>query len=193
MVELSILKTNIRINFLFVAMLSLLSLTDKSGCVFLSVLFSLLHEMGHIAAMEICKERIESLTFHPFGIAMRLSTGSALSFGQEFFVLISGCAVNLIFALLFTGSNTAYINIGMLTFNMLPVANLDGGRILRLFLTRLFGERAGNMASNAVSFVVLVPLSALAFYTVTRTRQFSLVVCCIYLVIITVFKRDKLA
>ena len=193
MVEFSVLKTNIRINFLFVAMLSLLSLADKSGCVFLSVLFSLLHELGHITAMVFCREKIESLSFHPFGISMKLSNHSALSFGQELFVLISGCAVNLIIALFFIGSEISYINIGILLFNILPIANLDGGRIMRVILTHFFGERTGNITSDIASFILLVPLSALAFYAVTRSGQFSLLVCCIYLVIITLFKRDKLA
>lgn len=193
MVELSVLNIKIRISFLFVAMLSLLSLADKSGCVFLSVVFSLLHEMGHITAMAICKEPIDSLTFHPFGISMKLKTSSALSFGEELFVLLSGCVTNLVFIILPTSQTVTYINIGIFLFNILPIANLDGGRTVRLLLIRFFGERAGNVVSDAVSFLFLVPLSALAFYTVARSGQFSLLVCSLYLTIIMIFKRDKLA
>ncbi len=193
MVEFTIFKIKIQIGFLFTATLSLLSLTDKSGSVFLSVVFSLLHELGHITAMALCKEQIESLAFHPFGISMKLKKSSALSFGEEVFVLLSGCAVNLIFILLPTPKTITYINIGIFLFNILPIANLDGGRVMRLFLTRFFGERAGNIASDAVSFVCLLPISALAFYMTIKSGQFSLLVCATYLAIITIFKRDKLA
>lgn len=193
MVELSVFDIKIRIGFLFVAMLSLLSLADKSGCVFLSVMFSLLHEMGHITALAICKEPIDSLTLHPFGISMKLKTSSALSFGEELFVLLSGCVTNLVFIIFPTSQTVTYINIGIFLFNILPIANLDGGRTVRLLLIRFFGERAGNVVSDAVSFLFLVPLSAFAFYTVARSGQFSLLVCSLYLTIIMIFKRDKLA
>lgn len=193
MVEFTVLKTKIQIGFLFTATLSLLSLMDKSGSVFLSVAFSLLHELGHITAMAICKEQIDSLTFHPFGISMKLKSSSALSFGEEIFVLLSGCAVNLIFVILPTPPTVTYVNMGILLFNILPIANLDGGRVTRLFFTRFFGERTGNIASDAVSFAFLLPISALAFYVTIQSGQFSLLVCAVYLAIITIFKRDKLA
>lgn len=193
MVEFTIFKTKIQIGFLFTATLSLLSLMDKSGSVFLSVVFSLLHELGHIIAMSICKEQIDSLAFHPFGISMKLKNSSALSLGEEVFILISGCAVNLIFAIIPITPTTTYINIGILLFNILPIANLDGGRIVRLFLTRFFGEKTGNIVSDAVSFAFLLPISALAFYMTIESGQFSLLVCAVYLAIITIFKRDKLA
>ena len=193
MVEFAIFKTRIRIGFLFTATLSLLSLMDKSGSVFLSVVFSLLHELGHITAMALCKEQIDSLAFHPFGISMKLKNSSALSFGEEVFVLLSGCAVNLIFILLPTPQTITYINTGILFFNILPIANLDGGRVVRLFLTQIFGERTGNIASDVVSFAFLLPISALAFYITIKSGQFSLLVCSVYLAVITIFKRDKLA
>ena len=193
MVEFRFFKTKIQIGFLFIATLSLLSLMDKSGSVFLSVLFSLLHELGHIIAMAICKEPIDSLTYHPFGISMKLKTSSALSLSEELFVLLSGCVTNLIFIISPTPQIVTYINIGIFLFNILPVANLDGGRIVRLLLTHFFGERAGNVASDVLSFVFLIPISALAFYTTIQFGQFSLLVCSAYLAIITIFKRDKLS
>ena len=193
MVEFRVFKTKIQIGFLFTATLSLLSLTDKSGSVFLSVVFSLFHELGHIIAMALCKEEIESLAFHPFGISMKLRKSSALSFGEDVFVLLSGCVTNLVFIILPTSQTVTYINIGILLFNILPIANLDGGRVVRLFLTRFFGERVGNIASDAVSFAFLLPISVLAFYMTIKSGQFSLLVCSTYLAIVTIFKRDKLA
>lgn len=193
MVEFSIRNVNIRISFLFVAALTLLSLQDKSGFVFLSVVFSFLHEMGHITAMALCKEKIDELSFYPFGISMKLSSSCALSTAEELFVLSSGCLVNLIFAIALKNPTATYINIGIFLFNALPIANLDGGRITRLFATRFFGERAGNRLSDVLSVVFLAPLSALAFYTAMDSGQFSLFICCVYLAAITIFKRDKLA
>lgn len=192
MVEFAIAGTKIKISFLFVLLLTLLSLLDRSGGVFLSVLFSLLHEMGHITAMVICRESIESLTFHPFGISMKLKTSSVLSFGEELFVLLSGCVINLIFIVLPTSQTVTYINIGIFLFNILPIANLDGGRTVRLLLTHFFGERAGSVVSDAVSFVLLLPLSVLAFYMTITARQPSLFICCVYLSLTLLIKREKL-
>ena len=177
---------------MFVATLSLLSLLDKSGCVFLSVAFSLLHEIGHIAAMAICKERIKEISFYPFGISMKLSSSASLSTVEELFVLFSGCMVNLVFIATFKSPTIVYINTGIFIFNMLPIANLDGGRMLRLLLSAGFGEKTGNKVSVILSFALLLPLSALAFYTVIDSGQFSLFICCVYLAAIMIFKQDNL-
>ena len=95
MVEFAIAGTKIKISFLFVSLLTLLSLLDRSGGVFLSVVFSLLHEMGHVAAAVLCKGKIDELCFRPYGIAMKLC--AVFTPLEEAFVLASGCLVNLIF------------------------------------------------------------------------------------------------
>lgn len=189
----TVFKTRININFLFVAMLSLLSLLDKSGCLFLSFLFSLLHEAGHMAAVAACKGEIREISFYPFGIAMKLRKNCCFSRMQEFFVLFAGCAVNLLCAAIFWFSKPAlYINMGIFLFNILPVGCLDGGRILSLFLHGCFSEKEADMIHNAVSFAVLLPLSAAAFYITVRSGQFTLLLCCAYLALTLMRKPDRI-
>lgn len=191
MVEFSIAGTRIKISFLFVCLLSLLSLWDKSGGIFLSVLFSLLHEAGHISAILLCRERIDELSFLPHGIAMKLSKTATFTTCQELFVLISGCLVNFIFILLSKGT-VQYINLGIFLFNILPIGSLDGGRLISLIFTRLFGGRKGERLALLTSFLILLPLSALAFYMTISARQPSLFICCVYLSLTLLIKREKL-
>ena len=138
------------------------------------------------------KERIKEISFYPFGISMKLSSSASLSTVEELFVLFSGCMVNLVFIATFKSPTIVYINTGIFIFNMLPIANLDGGRMLRLLLSAGFGEKTGNKVSVILSFALLLPLSALAFYTVIDSGQFSLFICCVYLAAIMIFKQDNL-
>ena len=191
MVEFFIAKTKIKIGFLFVCMLSLLSFLDKSGTIFLSLVFSLFHEMGHIIAIALCKGRIDELSFHPYGIEMKLSKTNTFTTLNEIIVTASGCMVNLLF-LLIPNKTVQQINIGIFLFNVLPVGNLDGGRITRLAFTCFFGEGKGERLSLAVSFLTLIPLSAIGFYAVFTLQQPSLLVCSIYLFVTLIIKREKL-
>lgn len=188
MVEFAIADTKIKISFLFVSLLSLLSLLDRSGSIFLSVIFSFLHELGHIIAVTICKGRIDELCFHPYGIAMKLS--AVFTPLEELFVLVSGCAVNLIF-LPFSNGIIYYINLAMFLFNTLPIGSLDGGRVLQMLLSRLFGDRASTI-TLIISFLLLLPLSSVGFYLAITTKQPTLLVCSLYLATTMIIKREKL-
>ena len=122
---------------------------------------------------------------------MRLSKNACLSFFQELFVLASGCAVNLA-VLLFSKGKIHYINVGIFLFNILPIANLDGGRIMNMIFVQLFRERKGERTSAVLSFVMLLPLSVFGFYIAITAKQPTLLVCALYLATTLIIKREKL-
>lgn len=191
MVEFTVFKTKVKINYLFAAAITLLSLIDNSGYLFLSFAFSILHELGHLAAAALCGEQIEEISFRAYGIAVNLSKAGCLTAAREFFVLISGCAVNLLCAVIFRAVPSAfYINAAICVFNILPIGNLDGGRMLHLVLSRRTNQKTADAVCVAISFLLLVPLSVFGFLTIIKTGKFSLFLCSVYLVL-TVLKKGE--
>ncbi len=116
------------------------------------ILFSIvvMHELGHALAARRFGIETRDITLYPIGGIARLRSAPTTP-GQEMLVAAAGPAVNLGLAaltiaatpLLATSPVAAYLggqflmfNLGLGLFNLLPAFPMDGGRILRAFLTR---------------------------------------------------------
>ena len=140
--------TKIYVSYLFVSLLTLLLLYKDSYILALCLLYSLAHEMGHILSMKLLGATLNEIRFMPFGIAIKTSDLSALSKLKQTIVLLSGVLINAVMLPL-----NFEINLALITFNLLPVGNLDGGRILKLF--------ANDKIHKIISIIILMPLMIL--------------------------------
>ena len=115
---------------------------DPLGILRISLLCSLLHESGHIAAWIIFTGTLPMLELSPCGIGLCLGN-SRLSPCKEGILAAAGPAVNLIAAgmaylwMLYSASYWGWFFLGtnLLVggFNLLPVGPLDGKRIWNNF------------------------------------------------------------
>lgn len=138
----------------------------------------LIHEFGHAAAAYRFGWTITKIELLPFGGVASIDTGSEHSFRQEFIVLISGPIQHLWIPLLsflllpfsFWGDAQHRIllaqNAALLLFNLLPVWPLDGGRLLHLFLERMYPYKSAYRKALQFSLLSLVSFCAvtLLFY-----------------------------
>lgn len=130
-----------------------------------AVVFSSLHELGHLISLKIYGVKINSLSFDISGIKIEKSS-VALSYESECIVALSGPLINLILALFFCALKTKNsnlilpfnINIGLFIINMLPVGTLDGGRCLSCFLLKYFDENKAEKIRSVIEVVVAVLL-----------------------------------
>lgn len=135
------------------------------------LLFSSLHELGHLIVLAICRGRADSLTFSYYGLALKYSC--QLSRLKEFFVLLTGPLVNLILYIIIRDD----INLVLFAINILPIYPLDGGRMLRLFSYRI---------SVIVSRIFLVLIAVLSICLIVKFKSFSLFLIAAYLIIYSV-------
>jgi len=122
----------------------------------------LLHELGHAAVALYYKIPVRSITLFIFGGVAQIGAEPPGAMA-EFFIAVAGPLVSLVLAILFyiaqpfagpllgMAGYLAYVNLGLLLFNLIPGYPLDGGRVLRAIVWAMTGslQRATLIAANA--------------------------------------------
>lgn len=154
---------------------------------------ALIHELGHLAAAVACGVRITGMRLDLFGA--RLELPGLLSYRQELLVALGGPAANLLTATVLFRAWTACgcpvcgaspslsgwalvlgvllpASLGLCAVNLLPVASLDGGRILSCLLSLTLGADAARRVLRLLSLFLLSLLWLLSVYALLRAGQF---------------------
>lgn len=151
MIELKLNRTALRWDFSFFAVLAVFFLWDSTGFGFAALGICAAHELGHLAVMRLCGMIPESLTFYGAGIRLTAPAVERRSGAVQAAVYSAGCAVNLlIFAagMAAGAERIAAISLAAGLFNLLPVGEFDGKRLLKLLLlNRLPAEHVDRAMS----------------------------------------------
>lgn len=187
-------KTKIRIGFPFcVTALMLLSgeLRESFICAFI---ISLFHETGHLIAMIVMKIYPDSISFTPTGIRINC-TSEVVSPKAECIISASGPFVNVILMpiLYFIPYKLPFlINTGLLMINLLPLRNLDAGRLLNnliiIFKDELHAEKVMNVSETIVCILII---SVLIISLIKGIINPSFIVFAVIIVITTVTQLVK--
>ena len=116
------------ITFLFVAILAFVSVADTTANIMFTLLASLIHECGHLAAMIISGNKPQKVIFELGGINIINQSKICLSLNKEIIIALSGPLMNLIALViscfLFTFWNNekilifASVNLILMVFNI---------------------------------------------------------------------------
>ncbi len=164
--EIKIKGFTFRLEFTFLLLLSFAVLYGYDSAVQL-IVFSALHELGHIAALLLFGARPYLINLSFYGIALKYR--KKLSNPKELLVLFCGPAVNLVLYAVFKND----INLALFLLNIFPAAPLDGGRMLRLIFPR---------AGLVITFLSLVLLLFLSLYLLFEYKIYSLLLITAYLI-----------
>ena len=163
--EIKIKNFTFRLEFTFLILLSFAVLYGYESAVQI-ILFSILHELGHIIMLLVFGARPTLIKLSFYGIGMKYE--KHLSKIKELFVLLCGPAVNLALFVLFGNE----INLMLFLLNMFPVVPLDGGRILRLFFPKF---------SVILTLILLIIAGFISGYLLIEYKIFSLILITAYL------------
>jgi len=165
-----------------------LLLLDWSYYTLLVLASAALHEAGHIVAVFLCGQEIESIGIYPFGA--QIVTGSALhSYRDCIFISLAGGAVNLaVFGIskAFGGGDLVYFfglcNISLAALNLLPVGSLDGGEALESLLLLFASPDRVYKIRKVIDITGLLILWIAAVYLLIISEgNLSLLAICCYL------------
>ena len=177
---------HIKINPLTIALIALGIIFKCPTVFYVSYAVMALHETAHLIAAVCVGLKIDCVILQPFGLNLRLKNRIVNTFSDEVILYLSGPFFNAVAALVsiwiysLCGAEVVRefyaMNIALFAVNMLPAMPLDGGVLLKRFLSRRMGYKAANRVSGAISAVICVTLAALGVYVVTVNRtNFSLI------------------
>lgn len=138
MIEFSVKKTKIQLDFSFFAVLAFSFFLDKNGILLMSFAACIIHELGHLFAMLIFDVDIRSLCFYGAGIKLGCNIDRS-HFKSSLLIYSAGCAANILFlvaSIIFGSYKFAAINAVMCLFNILAIGDLDGSQIISLISDR---------------------------------------------------------
>lgn len=146
-----------------------------------AVVFSLLHETGHIAAMTALGNAPLSVSLELTGINIRRRQETGISLIREIIIALAGPFANLIlfvFLMLIylqNGSvkcfNASCVNLILMIFNLLPVKGLDGGKVLYYFASKFFSFKTANIILRCSSAVFILFMLLYGGYLLYITRS----------------------
>lgn len=165
---------------------------ESSYVPLLGILFAILHEMGHLAAMMLSKEPVRSIFFGLVNIGIT-SENCEENLEKNIFIFASGPLVNLILALcffIFYNLSGAFVfktavmqNLFLAGLNLLPISSLDGGKIFKIILLKKFDFALAEKISSVVSIIFLVPVFVCGFLVLFNFKyNFSLLIIGCYLI-----------
>ena len=154
----------------------------------------LLHELGHTAASLLFHKRPLAVRLMPTGINIALPPAS--SYTQEFLIAAAGPLMNLLYAAVCgylpygIGGTVRGVSLLLGTLNLLPLAPLDGGRMLAAVLTPLFGSGISGAISDFCSLILLALLWVLSLYVFFYSGvNCALLLFCCYLFSYIILKK----
>lgn len=171
------------------------------ACIFLpgqapALLLSMaLHEGGHLLAMAQCGAAPRQLELSALGCRIVLPP-VPLTPSQNAAISLSGPAANLVFFLLcvlacHAAAPFALSNLALGLLHLLPIEPLDGGLALHALLEAKLTPAAADRVSRAAAVGLLVPLAALGFLVLLRTRyNYTLLALAVYLMLYLVLGVD---
>lgn len=164
--EIKFKKFVFKLDFSFLILLSFAVFYGYESTISI-ILFSMLHELGHISALLLFKVKPDLIKVSFYGIGLKYKNN--LSKIKEFIVLLCGPLINLILFLVLKDN----INLILLLINIFPALPLDGGRMLKLVLPKYY---------RAVSRFFIIVLCCLSAYLFIEYHIFSLILICVYLI-----------
>ena len=172
----------IRFSAGFLLLCSWLLYGARSGIVLQGFASCLLHELGHLLALRRFNIGVTEIRVSCFGAKIKLARTP--SYLQELFVAAAGPAVNLLLACFFCstsfGTVFAGINLSLAVFNLLPISQLDGARILRCAANLLLCQRRADQLSNVLSALTGIVFLFFGLYAAFVWQNVTLLLMCIW-------------
>ena len=181
--DFTVLKTKVSVSPFFFAVLTLVLVSDKTGVTSLAVLFSLLHELGHVLALICGKIVPKCFELNLFGMHILLPEN--LSTAEKIPVLMAGFTLNFLLAVLFFVLNNpvlGYVNLIIVFFTASPLPSTDGGEILKTILNDFVPQKAKKVFKN-ISGIFVILFSAAFILIFVLTENYFIFIAVIYMIL----------
>ena len=165
----------LKVSFFFILMVGAL-IFSHAYLSLSAILAATLHELGHLMAAKICSVPMSELKLGIFGASLK-TTGTICSYPKEILLAAAGPLVNLLTFFIFFNhleSANEFLRFFLISslflgiLNLLPIDDLDGGRILKCALLCKFSPKTAEAVCKSLSFLIVFSLWALSVYLLLR-------------------------
>lgn len=141
-----------------------------------------IHELFHLFAALLLRERVGSLIIMPFGMTLRLSARIIRSTEKEILIALAGPLANILMLgigrlLTYHYGDTSlslllfcFLNWAALAVNLLPCLPLDGGRAVKALLIKKMGYLSAASVMRRLSRIITVVLAVAGVVLLVITR-----------------------
>lgn len=169
----------LRIGILPALIFCIMMIFQPTGVVLPSLAGAVLHESGHMLAALVLKIPLRSLVIGTYGASLKVR-GSLISYPSEFFLCAAGPAMNFLSALAaaafsahrgyYTECGEWFISVSLMLglLNLIPAEGFDGGRMLSVVLSSLFGPLVSAKILTFSTFGSVILLWMVSIYLLIR-------------------------
>ncbi len=168
----------------FMGMLTILLVIDKTGWMGYLLGAMAIHELGHLVMMIMVGCTPREMRFLPFEINIVADQSCACPW-ERFCISVGGIIMNVLVFLVFIGEAFGYINLYLALFNALPLYSMDGYQMLSL----LFGQKR-NFVFGISAIATLVVLGFGCWLLIVGKNP-MLILFSIYLLALGVMEKRK--
>ncbi len=192
-----ILGTEIYISFLFMAVITILLATDRTGMAVPSLFAIGVHEIGHLFAMWLLECNPKRIKLIPASV--QITSEITKKYKNDIIIALFGPLVNFLLFFVFYFNYLAYknqlvlcyalLNLLIGAFNSLPVSGLDGGTILFSLIAKKTTLNRAILTLKTITVITAIFVIAFAvFMTIKGKINLSLYIIGIYLLIMSIIK-----
>ncbi len=182
---------NIKVSFLFCAIMCVLMLSDKTGLIAPMLLAVFIHELGHLLVMKYYGCAPNEIRLIPGSIRI---LSPVCTEKHSVIISLSGPIVNiLIFVIVYFSSlilcvdyylDFAFINLIYGVFNLLPFYSLDGGSALEEIISnKVGGVKANKIIKSITVMGALCLIFTFVILAVKGNINYSVLVLSLYLIL----------
>lgn len=195
--QFSILGRKIRVSFWFVLFITIATLIDKTGAIIWGFAAAIVHEAAHVVVMVLNGSNPQEIQFNFFEVNIIDKSRCATKYKNDIQILLAGPTSNLFMAFLFyfiyKVSHEEFLlvpfieNLVLGVLNFLPIASLDGGQLMYMFLSRKMNPLHVERICRVISLLFLIPVFLLGVWILINSKgNFSLLIigCYLFLAII---------
>ncbi len=193
----SFLGTKIYVSFFFMAAVTIMLATDRTGYMLPTLFAVIIHEAAHLFVMWV--QDCAPLSVRLIPASVQINKKFSFSHKNDILIAAAGPAANLLLCGCLYFNYAAFGNMTVLyysllnliigCFNLLPVKGLDGGTILYNIICKFKGQ---EKAALIMRIITLILAAAVIFVAVTLTFRhkfnISIYIVGIYLFIMSLMK-----
>ena len=179
----------IRINIQIFVVIILFILTKQIEIYAWLMGFALIHECAHAIMGIILKLKPKVLEIQPFWIVIAFESFENTE-KNKILIALAGPVINIIIALAFMTINIdksqiiVNTNLVLAICNLLPIYPLDGGRILKSYISIRLGSAVADNITNKIANILLIILAIISIIITIVFHNIGVLLILLYLYII---------